>query len=271
MSQTVLVIGCGNMGHAMLKGWLDAGAIAANHVFVAEPNKDLRERAGSLGVHTAADLLEFKDTPITLAMIAVKPQMLETVLPNCRALAERGTQFFTVAAGAPLSTYERHLGATTGILRTMPNTPAAVGAGMIATIGNDALTSEADALAHRLLEANGVVARLQDESLMDAVTAISGSGPAYLFHFIECLQSAALAVGLPENLAGTFARQTIFGAARLAEQASEDAAQLRKNVTSPNGTTAAALDVLMGGRTMENLVTEAVMAAKRRSEELGRG
>jgi pyrroline-5-carboxylate reductase len=267
---TILLAGCGNMGFAMLKGWLDKGAAQPADIMVVEPNEALRKRAADMGVAVAASPEGFAGQPVDLMMIALKPQMLASALPDYRPFAASGATVLTVAAGAPIALYERLLGDGTPVIRTMPNTPAAVGAGMIGMVANGAVSAEAKAFARRLLEANGVVDELADEAMIDVVTAVSGSGPAYLFHFIECMTSAAIAAGMAPDQASIYARQTVFGAAKLAEQASEDAAQLRVNVTSPKGTTYAALQVLMGNKAMETLLIDAVAAAKARAIELGK-
>jgi pyrroline-5-carboxylate reductase len=269
--KTILLAGCGNMGFAMLKGWLDKNAADAGHIMVVEPNMDLRKRAASLGVETAEDAAAFTARQVDLLMIALKPQMLEQALPEYRGFTDHGATLITVAAGAPIALYTRILGSQVPVIRTMPNTPAAIGAGMIGMFSSSLVSVEAKTFARQLLEANGVVDELADEAMIDVVTAVSGSGPAYLFHFIECMAAAAEAAGMTEDQAMIYARQTVFGAAKLAEQATEDAAQLRVNVTSPKGTTYAALQVLMGDRRLENLMVEAVAAAKARAEELGRG
>ena len=267
--ETILLAGSGNMGFAMLKGWLDKGAVSPKNVMVVEPDDRLRDRAASLGVQVAENADAFINAKIDLLMIALKPQMLEQALPGYKGFTDAGATLITVAAGAPISLYRRILGKIP-VIRTMPNTPAAIGAGMIGMFSNADVSPEANRFARTLLEANGVVDELGDEAMIDIVTAVSGSGPAYLFHFIECMAAAAEAAGMGKEQAVIYARQTVFGAAKLAEQAEEDAAQLRVNVTSPKGTTYAALQVLMGDKRLENLMVEAVAAAKARAEELGR-
>jgi pyrroline-5-carboxylate reductase len=269
--KTILLAGCGNMGFAMLKGWLDKGAAMASNIMVVEPNEVLRARAAGVGVHVAGNADAFIGTKVDLLMIALKPQMLEQALPDYHSFTNAGATLITVAAGATIALYTRILGDKVPVIRTMPNTPAAIGAGMIGMFSNAHVSLEAKAFAKNLLLANGVVDELDNEAMIDTVTAVSGSGPAYLFHFIECMAAAAEAAGMGKEQAMIYARQTVFGSAKLAEQATEDAAQLRVNVTSPKGTTYAALQVLMGEKRLENLMVEAVAAAKARAEELGRG
>ncbi|MGR3344379.1 MAG: pyrroline-5-carboxylate reductase, partial [Paracoccaceae bacterium] len=204
-------------------------------------------------------------------LVAVKPQMMDAALPALTALGNGTTLFLSVAAGTPLSAYESVFGDQTPIIRAMPNTPAAVGKGITALIGNAHADEGAMALAETLMSAVGQTVRLQDEAQMDAVTAVSGSGPAYVFHLIETLASAGEAEGLPSELAMQLAKATVAGAGALAEQAHEGPAQLRADVTSPGGTTAAALAVLMDDAAgFPGLLRRAVKAAAKRSRELGK-
>jgi len=260
----LVLLGCGKMGSAMLAGWLKGG-LPASSVWVLDPNPS--DWLKAQGVHLNDPLPE---SP-AIVLIAVKPQMMGAALPQLAALGGGTTLFLTVAAGTTIATYEAVLGAATPIVRAMPNTPAAIARGITAIIGN-AHASEAHlALAAALLSAVGQVVRLDGEHQMDAVTAVSGSGPAYVFHLIETLAAAGAAEGLPPALAMQLAKATVAGAGALAEAAEEDPAQLRVNVTSPGGTTAAALKVLMDeGRGFPALLKEAVHAAAERGRELGR-
>lgn len=269
MSAKTVLVGCGNMGHAMLAGWLASGKLAAAEVFVVEPNADLRNRAAALGVGVGetADALPADANP-QLVVLAVKPQVIRDVSAQYVRFAHGTTVFLSIAAGTPVAAFEQVLGADTPIVRCMPNTPAAIGKGMMVVFANGMVQPGSLADINALLETSGAVASIDDEDLMDAVTAVSGSGPAYVFHFIECLTAAALKAGLPEDTARLLAMQTVLGAASLAAESADDPATLRRQVTSPNGTTAAALDVLMGGGRLESLVTEAVEAARLRAVEL---
>lgn len=266
---TVLLVGCGNMGHAMLKGWIDGDRIEGSETIVVEPSDGLRERAASLGVKalSSPDGIEAGAAP-DFVVLAVKPQVIRDVVPAYRRFAEAGSTFLSVAAGTRIETFAGLLGSSTAIIRCMPNTPAAIGQGMMVMVANEDGQARLDA-ARELLSANGEVATVEREELMDAVTAVSGSGPAYVFHFIECLTAAGEAAGLPRDVAALLAMQTVNGAGSLAASAAEEPAELRRQVTSPNGTTAAALDVLMGGDRLKTLVVEAVEAARKRSVELG--
>ncbi|AAV94216.1 pyrroline-5-carboxylate reductase [Ruegeria pomeroyi DSS-3] len=261
----LVLLGCGKMGSAMLAGWLDGG-LPAGSVWVIDPYPS--DWVKAQGVHVNAEL---PGDP-AIALIAVKPQMMGDALPQMQALGNGTTLFVSVAAGTSIATYEQILGADTPIVRAMPNTPAAIGRGITALIGN-ARASAADLdLAEALLKAVGQTVRLEREEQMDAVTGVSGSGPAYVFHLIETLAAAGTAQGLPADLAMQLAKATVAGAGALAEAAEEDPAQLRVNVTSPNGTTQAALEVLMEPETgFPGLLNRAVAAATNRSRELSRG
>jgi pyrroline-5-carboxylate reductase len=196
--------------------------------------------------------------------------VIRDVVPSYRRFADGHTTFVSVAAGTRIALFEELLAASAPVMRCMPNTPAAIGKGMIVTVLNENVKADEASFVETLLETSGRVARVEDEDLMDAVTAVSGSGPAYVFHFIECLTAAAKKVGLPDDTAGLLAMQTVYGAACLAAESGEDPGRLREQVTSPNGTTAAALSVLMGEERLQELVTKAVEAARKRSVELGK-
>lgn len=259
----LVLLGCGKMGSAMLQGWL-AGGLPASSVWVLDPHPS--DWLIATGVHLNAALPQ---TP-AIVLIAVKPQMMTAALPALAALGGGDTLFLTVAAGTTIAYYESVLGGQTPIIRAMPNTPAAVGRGISAITGNAHATEANMALAEALLSAVGQVVRLDGERQMDAVTAVSGSGPAYVFHLIEALAAAGEAEGLPAAMAMQLARATVTGAGELAHLAPESAAQLRINVTSPAGTTAAALNVLMDPDTgLSPLLRRAVKAAADRGRELG--
>ncbi len=259
----LVLLGCGKMGSAMLEGWLAQG-VPPGAVWVLDPHPS--DWLKATGVHLNAGM----PAAPAIVLLAVKPQMMGAALPQVAALGNGDTLFLSVAAGTTIASFESAFGAETPIIRAMPNTPAAVGRGITAITGN-ARASESDmALAETLLSAVGEVVRLEGEHQMDAVTAVSGSGPAYVFHLIEALAAAGVAEGLPEVLAMRLARATVCGAGELAHRAPESAAQLRINVTSPGGTTAAALAVLMDAETgFPPLLRRAVKAAADRGRELG--
>ncbi|THD76422.1 pyrroline-5-carboxylate reductase [Thalassobius vesicularis] len=261
----LVLLGCGKMGSAMLEGWLKQG-LPATSVWVLDPRPS--EWLKATGVHVNAALPKAP----AIVLVAVKPQMMGDALPTLAAMGNGATMFVSVAAGTPIARFEEVLGAQTPIVRAMPNTPAAVGRGITAIIGNAHVSDAQLDLAEGLLRAVGQVVRLQDEGQMDAVTGVSGSGPAYVFHLIETLAKAGEAQGLPADLAMQLAKATVAGAGALAEAAEETPSQLRINVTSPNGTTQAALEVLMDEQAgFPALLTRAVTAATLRSKELARG
>ncbi|SNR54958.1 pyrroline-5-carboxylate reductase [Puniceibacterium sediminis] len=260
----LVLLGCGKMGSAMLEGWLGRG-LPKTSVWVTDPHPG--DWLTAQGVHLNEGMPE---NP-AVVLIAVKPQMMADALPSLQALGNGSTVFLSVAAGIPISTYERMLGGDTPVIRAMPNTPAAVGRGITAIIGNAHVTSTDLDAAEELLSAVGEVVRLEDESQMDAVTGVSGSGPAYVFHMIECMAAAGVAEGLAPELALQLARATVAGAGQLA-MTGEDPGQLRKNVTSPNGTTQAGLEVLMDETNgLPPLMKAVVRAAAARSKELASG
>lgn len=260
----LVLLGCGKMGSALLAGWLKGG-LPATSVWVRDPNPS--DWLKVQGVHLNAAL---PGAP-AIVLIAVKPQMMAEALPALAGLGGGDTLFLSVAAGTTISTYEAVLGVASPIIRAMPNTPAAIGRGITAICGNARAGEAHLALAEALLSAVGQVVRLEGEHQMDAVTAVSGSGPAYVFHLIEALAAAGAAEGLPPALAMRLAKATVAGAGALAEASDEDPARLRINVTSPGGTTAAALKVLMDeGRGFPALLKEAVHAAAERGRELGK-
>ena len=269
MTIEVVLAGCGNMGHAMLAGWLAAGRLTPPEVFVVEPSDALRERARGLGVAVGVQAPDVPDTAPRLVVLAVKPQIIREVAEGYRRFAGGQTTFLSIAAGTRMAVFEAVLGSETPIVRCMPNTPASIGRGMMAIIDNGRVEPATLGFTRDLLSANGEVVDLDREDQMDAVTAVSGSGPAYVFHFIECLAAAAEQAGLPSGIARRLAMQTVYGASSLAAQSEDGPAELRRQVTSPNGTTAAALEVLMGGDRLKILLGDAVEAARNRSVELG--
>ena len=270
MTDSVVLVGCGNMGFALLTGWLRE-VLRPTQIHVVEPAKTLRDRAATLGIKTYEGASNLPpDLPPRLIVLAVKPQVLMDVVASYRTFGGGRTTFLSIAAGVGSDRLRAALGEKTPIIRCMPNTPAAIGHGAIVCYRTAQVRAEDASFAERLLSASGQVFFVEDETLMDAVTAVSGSGPAYVFHFIECLAAAGRAAGLPEELAGRLALQTVNGAARLAAGSEIAPSELRQQVTSPGGTTAAALEVLMSSGRLKELVSEAVAAATARSQELGK-
>jgi len=258
----LVLLGCGRMGSAMLKGWLEDG-LPVNAVTVLDPHPS--EWLKSTGVHLNTDLPE--DPAIIL--IAVKPQMMGDALPKLQALGNGKTIFLSVAAGVSIDTYEDILGSQTPIVRAMPNTPAAIGQGITGIVGNAQASADDLALSQKLLEAVGEVVRVTDEDQLRLVTAVSGCGPAYVFHLMEAMTLAGTEAGLPAEIAQKLAIATVSGAGALAQASEDDPAQLRVNVTSPGGVTAEALKVLMNEEDgFTALMRRTVAAAIARDKEL---
>ena len=263
ITRGLVMLGCGKMGGAMLQGWLSEG-LDPKAVWVLDPVPSDWLLAQGVQVNDS-----LPNAP-AMVVVAVKPQMMGDALPAIKAFGGSDTVFVSIAAGTKIARFEEALGDTTPIVRAMPNTPAAIGRGITAIIGNSHVSNARLDLAERLLGAVGQVVRLGDEAEMDAVTAVSGSGPAYVFHLIETLAAAGEAEGLAPELALALAKATVAGAGALAEAADEAPGQLRVNVTSPGGTTAAALEVLMDECDgFPALLRRAVAAAANRGRELG--
>jgi pyrroline-5-carboxylate reductase len=265
-AETLVLVGCGQMGSAMLHGWLARGAAAK--FIVIEPAGAPAELAAAAGVtsHRTADELPDALSPDAV-VFAVKPQIIDAVLPAYRRWARPQTLFLSIAAGKTIAGISRHLG-DAAIIRTMPNTPAAIGRAITVACANPRVTPGQRRLCEALLAAIGDSAWVEDEALLDPVTAVSGSGPAYVFLLIEALAAAGERVGLPPDLALRLARETVAGAGELARLSPDSPARLRENVTSPGGTTRAALDVLMADDGLARLLERAVAAATLRSREL---
>ncbi|NOX74498.1 MAG: pyrroline-5-carboxylate reductase [Alphaproteobacteria bacterium] len=263
----LVLLGCGKMGSAMLTGWLKAG-LRLENTYVLDPYpSDWVQRLAAKGLNLNTDL----PASPAICVLAVKPQMMGEALPRLQALGGGDVLFLSIAAGTSIATFEAALGEGTPIIRAMPNTPAAVGHGITALVGSGNVDGAGMDLAARLLSAVGQTVRLEDEAQMDAVTAVSGSGPAYVFHLIETLAAAGVAEGLSADLSMKLALATVAGAGDLAENADENVTQLRVNVTSPGGTTAAALAVLMDDKTgFPPLLKRAVAAAAARGRALGK-
>lgn len=262
------LIGAGKMGGAMIAGWLARG-LDPKMVFVQDPGPppEVTALLQQHGIAVHAELPAAMPEPAVL-LIAVKPQVMEQVFPPVARRAGRNTVVLSIAAGRTIASFARHLKDGAAIIRSIPNTPAAVGRGITVCCANPHVSSAQRLLAGELLSAVGQVGWVEDEALIDAATAVSGSGPAYVFLLAECLAKAGAAIGLDPALARQLADATVAGAGELLHRSGEDPAILRKNVTSPNGTTAAALDVLMAEGGLQPLLDRAVAAAAKRSREL---
>lgn len=261
---TILLAGAGKMGGAMLSGWLNAG-VALSRIAVIEPHlsDDLRKLAAiDLRINPTVD----EAGPLAALVVAVKPQTFGDASALLKTFTSPSTLVVSIMAGMTIGKISQGCGGA--VVRSMPNTPAAIGRGMTVAAAAPSVSATQRSFADALLRATGKVEWVDDEALMDAVTAVSGSGPAYVFLIAEELARAGVAAGLPQDLAVKIARETVSGAGELLHQSDLDAATLRKNVTSPGGTTAAALDVLMGKDGMQQLMTRAVAAATKRSKEL---
>ncbi len=267
LTGTIVLCGAGKMGSAMLEGWLSLGLDPKSVVAIEpQPAREVSALA-SRGLrlnppaHTVGEAAAI--------VIAVKPQVAPDVVPTLAPYLGAGTVVLSIMAGRTLGFLEQALPQGSAVVRAMPNTPASIGRGITVAVPNARVAPAQRALAEALLAATGAVEWIDDESLMDAVTAVSGSGPAYVFLLAETLARAGAAAGLPPELAARLARATVAGSGELLHRSPLDAASLRQNVTSPGGTTAAALEVLMAQDGFDALLRKAVAAATRRSKELG--
>ncbi len=265
-----MVVGAGRMGGALISGWLSNNVITAERLVILDPNPGAAAKAaiaaGALHLSEVTDRLE----GVKVVVLAIKPQMFAALGPKIVKGLPEATLIISILAGTSLA----HLQAcfkSRPIIRAMPNTPAAIGAGITAYTGGQGVTAEHKQSAEILLRAGGGVHEVENEHMIDIVTAVSGSGPAYVFHMVEALETAAIKLGLPEKVAPDFARQTIIGAGALLSESGDSAAALRRAVTSPNGTTQAALEVLMSKEGLGVLMEETVTAAFSRAKALAQG
>ena len=264
----LVLLGAGKMGQAMLDGWLARG-LTPKKVIAIEPKPDKAIKA----VARRGLTLNPKGGPkakadATAIVIAVKPQTAPDAVPPLGLYVGKSTLVVSIMAGRTLAFLENALPPGTSIVRAMPNTPAAISRGITVAVANDKVSARQRKLATDLLAAIGSVEWVADEALMDAVTAVSGSGPAYVFLLAEAMTQAGIAAGLPATLATRLARETVAGSGELLHRSTLDTSVLRQNVTSPGGTTAAALNVLMGPGGFDALLTKAIAAATKRSKEL---
>ena len=259
----ILLVGCGKMGGALLSAWLENGVDKAN-IIVVSPDPIPHNH-----VKLYHSVSEVPGNFIPDVMIlAVKPQIIADIASDYKRYVDNNVTILSIAAGKKLNFLENCFGAKSSIVRTMPNLPATIGKGTTVAIANKNVSEVAEKYCDELLQAVGFVSWIDDENLMDAVTAISGSGPAYLFYFIETFIKAAEELGLSDELAKSLVYSTVEGSSLLAVHSEDSVSQLRENVTSPNGTTDAALRVLMENGDFSDILSNATRAAKNRSEEL---
>ncbi|OUU78506.1 MAG: pyrroline-5-carboxylate reductase [Gammaproteobacteria bacterium TMED78] len=261
MNKKITVIGAGNMGQSLIRGWLSSG-FKKNNIFFIDSDPTVVISLNNQGIESK-DLFDFRD--IDIIVIAVKPQALDSLLVDLSLNSLEDTVLISVVAGKKIKTYQDVLG-NLPIIRAMPNTPATIGKGVTALCASDEVNEEQKVLSQKLLESVGSVIWFE-EAMIDIVTAISGSGPAYVFYFIECLIGSAVQAGMKEDLARELAIMTVYGSANYALESEQNLQELRKRVTSPGGTTEAALEVLTNGD-FKDCINLAINQAKKRSEEL---
>jgi pyrroline-5-carboxylate reductase len=267
LNGTLVLVGAGKMGGAMLEGWLKAGADPAKIVAIDPgPPPEVLSLLQKHGIRHNPPISAITDAEVVL--VAVKPQIMDEVLAPLSALGQAKPLILSVVAGKTMKSFAQHFGADASIIRTIPNTPAAIGRGITAMADNGHVSAAQNQLAEQLLQSIGEVVRVPSEDHIDWATAVSGSGPAYIFWMTECLAAAGTQLGLAPDVATKLARATVAGSGELMRQSGIDAATLRQNVTSPKGTTYEALQVLMAADGLEPLMTKAVAAAARRSREL---
>lgn len=271
LEHPLVLVGAGKMGGAMLAGWLKNG-VAPSQIIVRDPSpaEDVAALIAREGIALNFPLADIAARQPQVVVLAVKPQLFANVLPELGALTKGHALFLSIAAGISAERIEELLGASVAVVRAMPNTPASVGHGMTVSFANARVSAAQRALTDELLSAVGISGWVEKEALIDAVTAISGSGPAYVFYLVEALAAAGERLGLAPELAMQLARQTVSGAGEMLARQPDAPSQLRKNVTSPGGTTAAALDVLMGDEGLMHLMHRAAVAARDRARELGK-
>jgi pyrroline-5-carboxylate reductase len=267
LPNSLVLVGAGKMGGAMLEGWIGSG-LAGSKVAIIDPlpSPELVRycEANGIAVNPAASSRESPD----VLVLGIKPQMLDAAAPNLTGFVGDGTLVLSILAGKTIADLKDRLKGARAIVRAMPNLPASVGRGISGAIASPEVTQTQRAMADTLLSGVGQVEWVEREALIDAVTGVSGSGPAYVFYLVECLAKAGEAEGLPPDLALRLARATVEGAGELLQKSNLPASTLRQNVTSPGGTTAAGLQILMAENGLEPLIAGTVRAARRRAAEL---
>jgi pyrroline-5-carboxylate reductase len=263
---TVLLVGAGKMGGALMEGWLSRGLDPLKITVIdPAPRSEIANLLAERKIGQSPDPRYFSPDAI---VVAVKPEIAGEILPTLAPFIKPKTVVISIIAGRTIASLESGLPAFAAVVRSMPNLPASVGRGITVAVANKRVDGTGKALTTDLLAAGGVVEWIEDENLIDAVTALSGSGPAYVFLLAECMARAGMEVGLPADLANKLARETVAGSGELLHRSELEAAKLRENVTSPGGTTAAALEVLMGKDGLQKLLSRAIAAATQRSRDL---
>jgi len=266
MSSPILLVGAGKMGTALIRGWIKAGL---GPIFAVEPNPSAQLRKLE-GPDLIDNLERIPRERWRACVVALKPQILRAEAAKLKSIAGSGTLMISIAAGTSVGFMAKHWGRKTRIVRAMPNTPGAIDRGITALYAAPTATAQDRALAKSLLSAIGQTVWLKREVLIDAATAVSGSGPAYVFALVEALTAAGVAAGLPRATSAVLARATVAGSGALLDADKRDAAELRRDVATPGGTTEAAFKILLAKDGLEALMTRAVAAAKARAEELTR-
>jgi pyrroline-5-carboxylate reductase len=265
ISQNIILVGCGKMGTALFGGLLPHLKSKSQAVIVSPSGEGFK-----FGVSLVKNPQEIPSNfNPEIVLFAVKPQILDTVLPLYKNYADSGeTLFISIAAGKTLKSFAKHLGEKTPIIRAMPNLPALIACGTTTICANNNVNKEQKSVATALFESVGSAIWLEDESLMDVATGVAGSGPAYVFHFIECLTNAGMDEGMPQEIAANLAINTVLGSAKMAANSTNIPTQLKQQVISPNGTTQAGMYILSKDNALENLIKQTVKAATKRSKEL---
>ncbi len=262
----ILLVGCGKMGTALLSGWLKSELVSSSEVIIIDPSPNF---VNEHGIKHVNDFNELDSNYIPdIVLFAVKPQIMSDVVVAYKGLARKNTLFISIAAGKNIDFFENILGKESSIIRSMPNLPAIISQGVTVAFSNKNVNKSQELKCEELFNAVGSIIFIEDEGLMDAVTAISGSGPAYLFYFLESLIEAGIELGLSENIAKELAIKTVFGSAKLAEESNYSPSTLREKVTSPNGTTEAALKILMNNDQLKNIIKDAASGARDKSKDL---
>ena len=268
LSRPLILLGCGKMGSAMLEGWLEIG-LDKKQIYIIEPHNQTADILRKNGLTTLNSLEQFpSNLEPEIVIFAVKPQTMDEVAAACSRYCSPNTTFLSIAAGKTIKYFQDILGTDAIIVRAMPNTPASIRRGITVAIGNAHVSNTQKETCRRLLEAVGEVLWVENEDLIDMVTALSGGGPAYVFLLTECMAQAGIDAGLPPQLSNQLARVTVSGAGELMHKSAEMPDILRQNVTSRGGTTAEALKVLMAENGLQSLMTRAIAAATERSKEL---